>query len=296
MSIKAFYSELKKGLKAPAYLIHADDAALLKEAVLEVKALVPKEERDFKYHAYDLDSPDNSTPLEHIIDTLNTIPFMGGRQTVTVENLQKLKAAQQKPLVGYLASPSPSSLLLLTYVGKPRKTLIDKLKGVKSISVGILEKDIPFWVRERAAKKGVELTRGAIDYLIGTVGSDAGLLAAEVEKFASYVSGSGHMNKLGRDEIATFITGSGDYSPFDLVDALRAGKAEKAFRIYTMLKETQEPYSLLGVLNWHYGRLRMGPAQKATVFGLLNDADLKVKSTGGAYPLEHLLAKLLKAS
>ncbi len=296
MSIKAFYSELKKGLKSPAYLIHAGDAALLKEAVLEVKALVPKEDRDFKYHPFDLDSPDDSTPIEHIIDTLNTIPFMGGRQTVTVENLQKLKAAEQKPLIGYLASPSPSSVLLLTYVGKPRKTLVDKLKGAKAISVGILEKDLPFWVKERAAKKGVELTKDAIDYLIGTVGSDAGLLAAEVEKFASYVSGSGHMNKLGRDEIASIITGSGDYSPFDLVDALRAGKAESAFRIYAMLKETQEPYSLLGVLNWHYGRLRMDPAQKTKVFGLLNDADLKVKSTGGAYPLEHLLAKLLKAS
>ena len=293
MSIKAFYSELKKGLKAPAYLIHAGDAALLKEAVLEVKALVPKEDRDFKYHPFDLDSPDDSTPIEHIIDTLNTIPFMGGRQTVTVENLQKLKAAEQKPLIAYLASPSPSSVLLLTYVGKPRKTLVDKLKGAKAISVGILEKDIPFWVKERAAKKGVELTRDAIEYLIGTVGSDAGLLAAEVEKFASYVSGSG---KMGRDEIASIITGSGDYSPFDLVDALRAGKAENAFRIYAVLKETQEPYSLLGVLNWHYGRLRMDPAQKTKVFGLLNDADLKVKSTGGAYPLEHLLAKLLKAS
>ncbi len=183
MSIKAFYSELKKGLKAPAYLLHADDAALLKEAVLEAKASIPKEELDFKYHPYDLDSPDNSAPLEHIIDTLNTVPFMGGRQTVTLENLHKLKAAEQKPLTLYLASPSPDSVLLMTYVGKPRKTLVTKLKGAKAISVGIMEKDIPFWVKERAARKGVELTRDAIEYLIGTVGSDAGLLAAEVEKF-----------------------------------------------------------------------------------------------------------------
>jgi DNA polymerase III delta subunit len=107
LSIKAFYSELKKGLKAPAYLLSAEDAALLKETLLEVRRLVPEKERDFKYHAYDLESPDGVPPLEQIIDTLNTMPFMGGRQIVTLENLQKLKAAQMKPLVDYLASPSP---------------------------------------------------------------------------------------------------------------------------------------------------------------------------------------------
>ncbi len=300
MSIKAFYSELKKGLPAPAYLLHAEDSALLKEAVMEVKATVPKEERDFKYHPFDLDSTDDSTPLEHIIDTLNTVPFMGGRQTVTMENLQKLKAADIKPLVNYMLSPSPDSALVLTYSGKPRKTLVDKLKGVKSIPIGIREQDLPFWVKERAAKKGVELTGGAIEYLIGTIGTEPGLLAAEVEKFASFCSGSsggsGKTVKIAKEEVASLITGSGESTPWKLTDALKAGKADEAFRVYAILKQTMEPYGLLGVLNWHYGRTRMSPAQKTRVFGLLNDADLKVKSTGGVYPLEHLLAKLLKAT
>ncbi len=300
MSIKAFYQELKKGLPAPAYLLHAEDAALLKEAVMEVKASVPSEERDFKYHPYDLDSPDDSPPLEHIIDTLNTVPFMGGRQTVTMENLQKLKAADLKHLVNYLLSPSPDSALVLTYSGKPRKTLVDKLKGVRSIPIGINERDLPFWVKERAASRGVELTAGAIEYLIGTVGADPGLLAAEVEKFASFCSGGsgkpGKMEKINKDEVASLITGSGESTPWELTDALKAGKADEAFRVYAILKQTMEPYGLLGVLNWHYGRTHMSPAQKTHVFGLLNDADLKVKSTGGVYPLEHLLAKLLKAS
>ena len=303
MSIKAFYQELKKGLPAPAYLLHAEDAALLKEAVMEVKATVPKEDRDFKYHPYDLDSPDDSPPLEHIIDTLNTVPFMGGRQTVTMENLQKLKAADLKPLVNYLQSPSPDSALVLTYSGKPRKTLVDKLKGVRSIPIGIREQDLPFWVKERAASRGVELTGGAIEYLIGTVGADPGLLAAEVEKFASFSSGSsgssggpGKMVKISKEDVASLITGDGESTPWKLTDALKAGKADEAFRVYAILKQTMEPYGLLGVLNWHYGRTRMSPEQKTHVFGLLNDADLKVKSTGGAYPLEHLLAKLLKAT
>ena len=300
MSIKAFYTELKKGLPAPAYVLNAADAAMLKEAIMEVRASVPEEERDFKYHSYDLDSTDDPTPLEHIIDTLNTVPFMGGRQTVTIENLHKLKAADQKPLIAYLESPSPDSALVLTYSGKPRKTMLDKLKGAKNIPIGINERDLPFWVKERANKRGVELTNGAIEYLIGTVGTDAGLLAAEVEKFVSMVPGtsgdSGKMTKLGKDDIASLITGSGESTPWQLTDALKAGQAEKAFGVYAILKQTMEPYSLLGVLNWHYGKTKMSPKEKVRVFGLLNDADLQVKSSGGAYPLEHLLAQLLQTS
>jgi DNA polymerase III delta subunit len=178
---------------------------------------------------------------------------------------------------------------VVTYAGKPRKTTVDKLKGAKSIPVGIMERDLPFWVKERAARKGVELTADAIEFLIGTVGAEAGLLSSEIEKFATYGSG-----RLSRDDISAMVTGGGDHSPFDLVDALRAGNAEQAFRIYAVLSETQEPYALLGVLNWHYGKIRMDPGKRAQIFGLLNNADLMVKSTGGAYPLEHLLAKLLR--
>jgi hypothetical protein len=58
--------------------------------------------------------------------------------------------------------------------------------------------------------------------------------------------------------------------------------------------ETQEPYSILGALNWHYGKERGGTRQGENVFALLSEADLMIKSTGGAYPLEHLLVRLLR--
>jgi len=291
MSVKQFYAELKKGLTGPAYLLHADEAGILKEAVMRIRHSVPPEEMDFKYHAYDLEGSDGTPPLEQIIDTLNTVPFMGGTQTVVLENLQKLKAADMKPLVEYFKSPSPDSLLVMTYSGKPRKTMLNKLTAIKDISISIQERDLPFWIKERAAERGLELTTEAINYLIGTVGTDAGLLASEVEKFAT-LAGDG--KKLGKDDIAMLVTGSREHSPFELVDALRAGNAKRAFSIYTILSQTQEAYGLLGVLNWHYGRLQMAPREKARVFGLLNEADMMVKSAGGAYPLEHLLAKLLQ--
>jgi DNA polymerase III delta subunit len=142
---------------------------------------------------------------------------------------------------------------------------------------------------EKAEAKGIKLTPGAVEYLIGTVGPDAGLLSSEVEKLTLIGK-----QRLDKDDIAGMVKGSGDYDVFDLIDALRKKNTDSVFRIYRALSETQEPYSLLGALNWHYGRVADGLKNRGEVFALLNEADRMVKSTGGLYPVELLLVRLLR--
>jgi DNA polymerase-3 subunit delta len=289
MSLKQFYSELEKGMPGTAYLIHSEDAFQVKEAMLIIKDSVPPEERDFGFHAYDMESAESSLPVEKIMDVLNTPSFMGGRQTVVIEGAQKLKVAELKPMSAYLASPMPGTLLVLLYAGKLKKTTREHLKGATSISIAIREQDIPVWLMETARRKGLELTREAVDQLIGIVGTETGLLSSEVEKLAMYGRKS-----IDRKDIEELVKGFGDYSAFDLINALQKRDAKKVFSLYASISETQEPYSLLGALNWHYSRLKLGAEKREKIFGLLNEADFMVKSSGGAYPLEHLFSKLLR--
>ena len=87
---------------------------------------------------------------------------------------------------------------------------------------------------------------------------------------------------------------------FELVDALKERDAEKIFTVYKALRETAEDYSLIGALNWQYGRKlhpRMTPAEKEhllRIFELLNKADIDIKSSGRNFPMEYLLVKLLR--
>jgi DNA polymerase III delta subunit len=106
--------------------------------------------------------------------------------------------------------------------------------------------------------------------------------------------------KIERGDIVEIVEGRRTYNAFSLVDAIRAHDTERAFGIYRVLRETEEPYSLLGALNWQYARQFAGkntPADRSRlhrIFGLLSEADADIKSSGGSYPVELLLARLLR--
>lgn len=289
MSIKAFIEETGKGLGSPAYLLCAQDPYLLKEAAFSVKKTMPELELDFLFHMFDMLPGESTASVDHIIDILNTVSLMGGRKTVVVDNSQKLSDEDLDKIAAYISSPSPDSVLILLNSGTLKKSPKEKLKKAKVLQLDIREKDLPFWIKEKAAGKGLTLTDRAIEYLIGTIGPDAGLLSSEIEKFA--LAGT---DTIDVEDISKIIKGDGDYDAFDLVDALKSKSPEKVYKIYKALSETQEPYSILGALNWHYGRIRDRLKDKEKVFALLSEADLKIKSSGGAYPFEYLLAQLLK--
>ena len=197
MSLKQFYTELKKDLPGPAYLIYSEDAFQVKEAMLLTKGKIPEEELDFKFHGFDLESTDANLPVEKMLDVVNTIPFMGGRQMVTIEGIQKLKAAELKVLARYLEDPSPSSALIMLYTGKLKKTTKDHLKGAKQISITIREQDLPVWIKEVAARKGVEIAPKAIDRLIGIIGPETTRLVNEAVEAESWDKSVDNMEKWG---------------------------------------------------------------------------------------------------
>jgi DNA polymerase III subunit delta len=298
MSFRAFTDEIKKGLSSSAYLLVAHDHFLQTEAVSLIKGLVPPEELDFNFHAFDLLASENDKlPFEQILDVLNTASFFAGRKFVVIENVQKLLKKDLLKLEAYLLNPSQSSTIILLYSGTLKKEMKERTGSAKQILLDIRERDIPAWLQTRARMKGFELSESNATYLLGIVGPDLGMLSTELEKLV--LSGS---TKIERKDIADVVEGKRTYSAFALIDAIRARDTEKTFQIYRVLKETEEPYSLLGALNWQYGQL-MGtkntPADRnyyQKVFDLLHTADVAIKSSGSFYPMELLLVKLLRLS
>lgn len=296
MSFRAFTDEIKKNLPSSAYLLVANDQFLQSEAVSLIKGLLPSEERDFTFHTFDLLSPDNEKlPVEQILDVLNTASFFSGRKYVVIENIQKLLKKDLQKLEAYLLNPSESSTVILFHAGTLKKELKEKLGKAKLILLDIRERDIPAWLQNRARMHGVVLSEGNATYLLGIVGPDLGMLSSELEKLM-LAGGS----KIEKKDIVDVVERKRTYSTFALIDAIRARDAEKTFQIYGVLRETEEPYSLLGALNWQYGQFMGGqstPADRAyyqKVFALLHEADVAIKSSGSFYPMELLLVNLLR--
>lgn len=295
MSIKTFLQEIDKGLTSPAYLLYADNEYMIEEALSSVKKTIPETEMPFNFNVFDMDSADSIPTVGEITDTLNTVSFFGSRRYVVVRNLQKISAKELKKFQSYIANPSPNSVLLMSYTGALKKELKESTKGLKSICLDIRENDLPVWIKENIRQKGITIKDDAVEYLIGVVGDDIGLLSSEIEKLASFGN-----EKITITDIKEIVEGSRDYSVFDLTNALREKNIEKVFRIYRTLSETTEPYNLLGAINWQYSRMSMqanNTRQRkdfSRAFELLNDADIQIKTSGGAYPMEHLLIRLLQ--
>lgn len=294
MSIKHFILETGKGLTLPAYFLYAEDAYLLKEAGLMAAGLVPQAERDFSFDVFDMDGIDEIPPFAQILDVVKTVPFMAERRVVLLENVQELAKKEMPALMSYLENPSPYSLLILLHRGNPKTYWKELMKKVKTIPLDMRPQDIPLWIKEKARQKGLDITHNAIEYLIGILGPDVGLLSSELEKLA--LIGKGHIDI---QDIKNIVRGSGDYDVFDLVNALRDKESDKVFRIARVLQTTQESYGLLGAINWHYSRMATREQGRkyyyARVFKLLNEADIRIKTSGGTFPLEYLLIRLLQA-
>ena len=298
MSFRNFTDEIKKGLPSANYLLVSSDLFLQTEAISLIKGRVPPEERDFNFHSFDLLSSDNDKlPFEQILDVVNTASFFGGRKFVVIENVQKLLKKDMQKLESYLLNPSDSSSMILLNAGTLKKETKDRLKGAKQIVLDIREREMPAWLQERARLKGFEISDSTANYLLGIVGPDLGMLSSQLEKLM--LTGSA---KIEKKDIVEVVEGRRTYSTFALIDAIKARDTEKTFKIYGVLKETEEPYSLLGALNWQYGQF-MGakntPADRNyyhKVFDLLHKADVAVKSSGTYYPVELLLVRLLRLS
>lgn len=293
MSISHFINEFNKGLRSPVFLLYAEDPFLLKEAYFMVSASVPESGREFCFDAFDLKDSVEPLTFEQMLDILNTMPFGADRRTVIIENIQEALKKDLPALDRYVSSPSDCSLLIMLHKGEPKTHFRDMLKKVTAISLDIRPQDIPVWVKEKAKKKGFAISDSAIDYLIGVIGPDAGLISSELEKFSLLGK-----ERIETKDIAGLIRGNSDYDAFDLVNALKARDAGKVFKIAKIIQEFQESYSLLGAINWHYTRMyqkERGRADYYTkVFELLNEADYRIKSSGGAFPMEYLLIRLLQ--
>lgn len=293
MSIKHFIQEVEKGLLSPVYFLYANDPYFLKEASAMASMSMPQSDRDFCFNVFDLNDTDEKPAFEQLADVLNTMPFMRTRKIVVIENIQDLPKKDFEKLDIYMSNPSPFSALMLLHEGSPKGQFKDISKKVKTLSLDLRQQDIPVWIKEKARQRGMDITSDAIDYLIGVTGADIGLISSEIEKLTLFCK-----NRVEVGDLKGLVIGSGDYNVFDLVNALKERNAEKVFRIAKTLLEVQEPYNLIGAINWHYGRMSLSEkgsgAYYKNVFELLNDADIRIKTSGGSAPFEYLLVRLLQ--
>ncbi|HMK56129.1 MAG TPA: DNA polymerase III subunit delta [Dissulfurispiraceae bacterium] len=296
MSLKQFQQESERGFPSPVYLLHSSESFLLYEALTVLNDLF-LDPASFNFETIDMASSDEKLPAEKIVDILNTLPFLANRKTVVLRNIQKLSKKEAQKFGAYMKAPAPSSLLILLFEGASPDIFDPAIaKAVKTIALNVSEREIPVWIRERAAKKGISFTSAAIEYIIGVAGTDLGMLHSEIEKFSS----SETSRTIDVEEVRGVVYAGAEYGAFDLANALVRKDARSVFKIYENISKTMEPQMLLGALNWQYSSsyakagMPGGDRHKQErIFARLHEADMAVK-TSHSHVMENLLVDLLK--
>lgn len=282
--MRAFLDELESGLKNPIYVLYSTESFLLYEAKLIIKNSIPPGAADFCFTSFEAGTPAFS--LNGAFDSVKSIPFMGGRMIVVIENADELPASELERLRHYAGEPEKENLLIALFESKKAPRGFEKTRA-KIIQLAITEREMPGWIKERAGREGISVSPAVIEYLIDNFNMDPGLIDSEIRKLG--IMGK---SRIEPGDIRELAGDMAEYTAFGLVEALKKRDFKAIFRISRLFSNQQDLILFMGALNSDYARQRLSPGRAERIFSLLAETDIKMKSLGGAYPLEELLIKL----
>ena len=181
----------------------------------------------------------NETILEdprpdQLIAAVETQPFMSDRRLVIVRDCPALsgRAEADDRLISYLPSVPETAFLLFYCTGKPdgRKKLYSAIKksGAVITFAALKGPELTRFVTDTFKQQGKECDERTAEYLIFTVGDDAGLLTNEIRKLSDYV---GERTVVLAEDVTALATPSTECTVFQMVDAVVSGQRSRAFTL-----------------------------------------------------------------
>jgi DNA polymerase-3 subunit delta len=232
----------------PVYAVFGDDAYLIRESIEKVTR-VHLPEPDSEAGVSRFSGP--VAPLASVLDELHTLPFFSRRRLVIVEEADPFVAKYRKDLEGYLAKPAASGALVLQVKQWPTTTKLAQL--VEKVGLAIdcgapRETELAGWLTELARTRlDTELASEAARLLVDLVGPEAGILAAEVEKLATYAADS---RRIERADIIKLVGAGRVETIWKCLDAATTGQAREALEhLDNVLAAGEQPPLLLAAIS-----------------------------------------------
>lgn len=178
-----------------------------------------------------------------------TPSLFGESRAMLLTGVQDLDKEGLEEIAAYALEPNPDAKLVMTAVvsararGAPVK-LTKMLQGRAEIErIAVDRRDLPDWVRTRAAARGVPATADGARALVETVGEDPALLDQAIVQLSGAFAEEG----LTARTVAAQFRGFGDRKIWDLCDAAFVGDGPQALRHLTaMLAARDQPLAILG--------------------------------------------------
>jgi len=230
LTLDALLRGLKKGapVPEPVYLLHGDEDVLKDEAIRALVDATVGSSRDFNLDVRF--APDLTPESFHAL--VNTPPMLADRRAVVirgVEQLGKRKTKLRDEVVRYLASPNPTTMLVLV-VAAGEEPDADLVRASTSVELEPLAAErVPRWLQHRATTLGLTLAADATELLLKAVGNDLSTLSGELEKLTSLTAGTGR--PVTAEDVSNLVGVRRDETVFDLVEATLERRVARAAQL-----------------------------------------------------------------
>jgi DNA polymerase-3 subunit delta len=251
------------------YILHGEEGFVRSEEVAKLKARVAQG----GVGDLNISTFGDDVTFHQLADACNTVPFMGDRRVIIVEDLLQrfdtvkgddkgADASYVRKLLEYLPRlPSTTRLLFIESEKLRRSNPV--LKGAKELENSYVReftkpdgRALQDWIRQRAQSKGVGITGRGAALLASFVDQDLRRLDNELQKLAGFV---GYERAITAEDVEEMVGASYEANIFKLVDALgmRQGRtalehlhrlfADGAHELYVLTMIARQVRLIIGV-------------------------------------------------
>ena len=275
MDYAGFLRATDKGQIPPVVLLHGPEPLLLDDAVFRVTRALFPDPSSLALSREVLEARDAGA--EGIVQSALVLPWIGARRLVVAKGADALGANQSEPLVAYLGSPNPSTvLLMLVDQSLPSSHWLMRAMppGAVVPVVPLAGRQLVAWLCARVQEDGFELTEQAATLLVELSGDDLAQLTGEVEKAA--LAGGPDNRRVGVAEVKAVVGEHRLHRVFELARAVNQRDGGAALTLLeALLNGGEEPLAVLGMLGremrsvWQAAEgLRLGRAEDEIARGL----------------------------
>jgi DNA polymerase-3 subunit delta len=253
MDSNTFLDSARPEPPQPVYVVHGDEDFLKRQVLCRLRErILGSGDDEFGLSTVAGDE----ASFADVQDELHTLPLVGERRLVIVENADPFVTEHRAALEKYVAEPAARGVLVLHVNSWPSNTRLAKLLGSNAtIACNALHPSgLPNWcVTWCASRYQKQLTPAAARLLVDLVGAEMGLLDQELAKLATYV---GEEQGIDEGDVDRLVGSSRAENAWKIFDAIAAGQPGAALAILDrVLEEGEEPIGILGALSWQLRRL-----------------------------------------
>lgn len=268
---------LEKDKTIPAVLLLGDEPYLRDECRAQmIRKFVPEAALAWAVSRYSAERGETQAALEQA----QTMAMLSPKQVVFLENVEALEKLGEKnrdaaiaQLEEYFGNPAPFTVLVLEAVQLDQRMKLAKLLADKTLVVEVglgdnadrRQATAVATAKTMAQEERVEFEPGAAEDLAESVAADLMRLKTEIKKLATFV---GQKRTISRHDVAALVISEKTTTVWELADLLAAKKPAKALEFLSrLLRDGEEPLSMVGAMAWMYRKLIEASEVKGAVNG-----------------------------